>query len=131
MHRILIAAADRSRWSAFARRLADHPDLQIAWASDGRQALADAEGRPPTAVVIDGELPDMTAFELARRLIAVSAQIYTAVASGLSPEAFHETGEGLGILMQLPPQAGAAEAELFLSRLRRVAAIPAPVRPPR
>lgn len=125
MHRILIATADRGRMEDFARYLSGQPELEIAWAADASAAAAEVGRQPPLAIVIDEGLADATALDLVRRLLTIDARVYTAVVSALPPEAFHEAGEGLGILAQLPPRPGAADAEAFYARLSRLAGIPA------
>jgi CheY-like chemotaxis protein len=121
MHRILIVTPDRSHLAAFARRIAENQNLQVAWAPDGRAAAADVVRHPPLAAVIDEILPDMPGLDLVRRLIQINALILTAVASGLAPEAFHEAAEGLGIMAQLPPVPAAAHADAFVAGLKRLA----------
>jgi DNA-binding response OmpR family regulator len=126
MHRILIVTADRGRMADFAGCLNARPELEIAWAADGGAAAAEVARRPPLAVVIDEGLTDTSGFDLVRRLLTIDARVYSAVVSARSPEAFHAAGEGLGILAQLPPRPGAADAEAFHARLCRLAGISAP-----
>jgi len=46
--------------------------------------------------------------------------INCACVSPLPPEDFHETSEGLGVLMQLPVNPGKFEAEDLLKRLKNL-----------
>jgi DNA-binding response OmpR family regulator len=121
MHRILIVTPTRSRLAEFALSLAEQQDIQVAWAEDGKAAIADVMRHPPLAVIIDDNLLDMPGLDLVRRLLPINALINTAVISDLSPEAFHEAGEGLGILAQLPPNPTKSEGLAILARLKRMA----------
>jgi DNA-binding response OmpR family regulator len=121
MHRILIVTPHRSRLDEFARCLADQQDIQVAWAEDGKAAIADVMRHPPLAVIIDDNLLDMPGLDLVRRLLPINALINTAVISDLSAEAFHEAGEGLGIMVQLPPNPTKSDALAVFARLKRLA----------
>jgi DNA-binding NarL/FixJ family response regulator len=120
MHRILIVSPHCGRLAEFAQFLAEQQNIQVAWAEDGTAAIADVMKHPPLAVIIDDNLPDVPGLDLVRRLLPINAMINTAVISDLSPEDFHETGEGLGIMIHLPPGPSKSDALEFLSRLRRI-----------
>jgi CheY-like chemotaxis protein len=123
MHRILIVTSHRQPLSAFAACLEESRDVQVAWAKSGQAAISDAAKHPPLGVVIAENLPDMTGLELVRRLLPINALINTVVISALPPEAFHEAGEGLGIMAQLPPKPTPEDARTVLDRLRRFASL--------
>jgi DNA-binding NarL/FixJ family response regulator len=123
MHRILIVSPHRRRLAEFAQSLAELPDIQVAWAEDGRAAIADVMKHPPLAVIIDDNLPDMPGLDLVRRLLPINAMINSVVISDLSPEDFHEAGEGLGIMAQLPPNPAKSDALEILSRLSRLSSL--------
>lgn len=120
MHRILIVSPHRSRLAEFAQSMAEQQDIQLAWAEDGKAAIADVMKHSPLAVIIDDNLLDMPGLDLVRRLLPINALIHTAVISDLSPEAFHEAGEGLGIMAQLPLAPAKPDALEILSRLKRL-----------
>jgi hypothetical protein len=80
---------------------------------------------PPIGVVIDENLPDMPGLDLVRRLLRINAMINTVVVSALPPDAFHEAGEGLGIMAQLPPQPTWEDARTILDNFKRMA-LPTP-----
>jgi DNA-binding response OmpR family regulator len=123
MHRILIVTPHRRRLAEFAQFLMEQQDIQVAWAEDGPAAIADVIKHPPLAVIIDDNLPNMPGFDLVRRLLPINALIQTAVISDLSPEDFHEAGEGLGIMAQLPPNPAKPDALEILSRLSRLSSL--------
>jgi DNA-binding NarL/FixJ family response regulator len=122
MPRILIVTPHRSRLAEFARFLAEQQGIQVAWAEEGKAAIADVLKHPPLAVIVDDDLLDMPGLDLVRRLLPINALINTAVISGQPPEEFHEAAEGLGIMAQLPPNPAKSDALEVLSRLKRLAA---------
>jgi DNA-binding response OmpR family regulator len=120
MHRILIVTPDRTSLSAFAASLEEGQDVQVAWAASGQSAVSDVMKHTPLGVIIDENLLDMTGFDLVRRLLPINALINTVVISDLPHDAFHEAGEGLGILAQLPPNPTPSDARAILARLKRM-----------
>ena len=120
MHRILIVSPHRSRLAEFAQSMAEQQDIQLAWAEDGKTAIADVMKHSPLAVIIDDNLLDMPGLDLVRRLLPINASIHMAVISDLSPEAFHEASEGLGLMAQLPLAPAKPDALEILSRLKRL-----------
>jgi DNA-binding NarL/FixJ family response regulator len=125
MHRILIVTPHPGRLGEFAQCLADRGDIQVAWAEDGKAAVSDVMMHTPLAVIIDDNLLDMPGLDLVRRLLPINALINIAVISDLSLEAFHEAGEGLGIMAQLPVDPTKSHALDILARLERMAALAA------
>ncbi|MCP4668527.1 MAG: response regulator, partial [Deltaproteobacteria bacterium] len=101
MLRLLLVTAHKESLSDFASSLAEHEDVQVSWAASGDEALEIASEEVIDVVVTDESLGDMTGLELARKLVALNPVINCASLSSLSPEAFHEASEGLGLLAQL------------------------------
>jgi hypothetical protein len=66
----------------------------------------------------------MSGLDLSRMLVNANAMINTALVSRLSPEDFHETSEGLGVLLQLPEIPAEKEAENIVSSLKQIFALP-------
>ena len=119
-HRILIVTPNRSRLAEFAQTLIENQDFQVAWVDCGQAAIADVMKHPPLGVIIDENLLDIPGLDLVRRLLPINALINTAMISDLSPEAFHEDSEGLGIMAQLLPNPTKSDAREILSRLKRM-----------
>jgi hypothetical protein len=61
-------------------------------------------------LVADEFLADMTGLDLIKMVVSKRPMVSCAVVSSLSPADFHEAGEGLGILMQLPVGPGREDA---------------------
>ena len=92
----------------------------VSWHASGAAALSSAGEAAPDLVVVDGDLADMSAEAFLRRLMAVNAGINTAVASSLAHEDFHQTYEGLGVLMQLPPEPDRESSGELIQRLKAI-----------
>jgi CheY-like chemotaxis protein len=120
MHRILIVTPDRKPLSAFAESLEESQEVQVAWAETGQAAITDITRHPPLGVIINEDLLDMPGLDLVRRLLPINAFINTVMISDLPAETFHEAGEGLGILAQLPSQPTPSDADAILALLKRM-----------
>lgn len=121
---ILIATKEQDRFSDLADALKKHINTDIHWAKSGNDALSTAKHLAPLLVIIDETLPDMSGLDFARELMKVSALVYTAIVSSLSSEDFHETAEGLGVLVQLPVSPEKKNAKDIVSGLKSVFALP-------
>jgi len=121
---ILIATEERDRFFALADALKRRINPDIHWAESGSAALTAARRLAPLLAIIDEALPDMSGMDFTRELLKANALIYTALVSGLTPEDFHETAEGLGVLVQLPVSPDEKNAEDIVSGLKSVSALP-------
>jgi DNA-binding response OmpR family regulator len=126
MFPILIASSDRHRLEDLAAGLRLDPEVRLSWADTGRSAVEAVRWHPPAAVVTDDELPDMSGLELIRRILPINALIPAVVLSDLSPDAFHDASEGLGVAAQLPLHPVARDAKEVLRRLRRLSGLTPP-----
>ena len=73
--------------------------------------------------ITDEQLPDTTARDLIEKALFKDAMMNCVVLSTLSHNAFHEAYEGLGVLMQFPPEPGEKQARALLDHLDRIARI--------
>ena len=92
----------------------------ISWAYSGHQALTILSQTDVDLVVADEAVGDMTGLEFFKRVIALYPMINCAAVSSLSQADYHEASEGLGLLMQLPPNPGEAEGKRLMASLDRV-----------
>ncbi|KHK03826.1 response regulator [Desulfovibrio sp. TomC] len=116
MAHILIASHQPEALAPFLAALAE-AGCRVDLAPSAKAAQEAVRHEPPTLCLVDGDLPDMTALALVSRLIEINACVTSAVVSPLTDEAFHEAGEGLGILMRLSPGPGPNEARTLLATL--------------
>ncbi|WP_319409188.1 response regulator [uncultured Desulfosarcina sp.] len=98
----------------------------IIWATSGGEALERIGKTAVDLVLADEILADMTGLELIKRLVTVNPMINCAAVSSLSKEAYHEASEGLGILMQLPPQPARADGERMMAHLNQIIGLSSP-----
>lgn len=119
MYRLDIVTGRQERFAELADTLAGQAEgTTVRWHPSGTAALEAATDSATDLMVVDENLADFTALAFLRKLMAVNAMINTAVASSLTVEDFHETYEGLGVLMQLPPKPDRASAMDLIERLR-------------
>ena len=71
-------------------------------------------------VIVDENVENQPGRMWVERLIKKNPMINTALVSSLSAEDFHEATEGLGILMQIPPEADGAVADDVVSRMDKL-----------
>ena len=119
MTHLLFVAADRSNFADFSSAI-EKQGGTISWASSGSQALETIGQKTIDLVVTDETLGDMTGLEFVGRLVAVNPMVNCAAVSSLAEEDYHEASEGLGILMQLPPNPGQAEGERLMAHLNEI-----------
>jgi len=119
MNRILLAGRDSASLSAFESAL-ENRDVQIQYLVSGNKALAAISEEVFDLLVADESLGDMTGIELIKAVTAEHPLLNCALISSLPHEEFHEATEGLGILMQLPPQPGTDEADQLLTHLNKI-----------
>jgi len=119
MIQILLISSERDSFLDMAAALEEN-GLHTAWAESGNTALSMVVDKAFDLVITDETLEDMTGLEFAEKLISVNAMLNCAAVSSLSSEDFHEASEGMGILMQLPPEPGKDAAEKLLEHLKKI-----------
>lgn len=122
MIHILLTGMDLSSMSAFKTAL-DESGAQTTCLASGHEAISAVSEKPFDLLVADENLGDMTGLELIAAIVARLPMLNCAVVSSLSPGEFHEASEGLGILMQLPVEAGKKEADQLLEHLQKIQAL--------
>ncbi len=92
----------------------------ITFIGNGKDALQAISKRRFDLLVAEEEVGDMAGLELIETIVTRQPMLNCAVVSSLSPEAYHEASEGLGILMQLPPKPGRENAESLINHLEKI-----------
>jgi DNA-binding NarL/FixJ family response regulator len=121
MLKILLATPQQERFKVLQSELSLRHPTDFCHAADGQAALDAVLKMDVHLVVVDEDLGDMPGVELVRRLLGVNALIHSVLVSTESPEDFHEHTEGLGVLMALPKNCGAAEAVRLIEGLKGLA----------
>ena len=117
---ILLASPDKDSLLKLESVLAEHDNVCLLRAASVEKALHLASENAVDLVIADERLGDKTGLDLAAGLLSVNPMISCATVSGLTPEKFHETSEGLGIMAQLPIHPRKEHAESLLHRLRQI-----------
>ena len=84
------------------------------------EALAYIRNTPPVLAILDTATDAKTIRQHIIDILMINASVHTAVTSEMPEEVFHDTMEGLGILMSLPPVPGQGDMLVLLDRLKRV-----------
>ena len=115
--KIAIVTAREEGLAAFRAGL----ESRNAWVEcyrDDLDFLQAARSRTWELVIVDGLHPPFHG--ILERLLEINASLNTAVITDLTAEAFHEAGEGLGILSALPANPSAADVDPLLARLQAI-----------
>ena len=118
MFKLLLVSPDKTSLSGLASALAEYSNVDLSWTEYGKEALDIASNNTIDLVVTDEWIGDMTGLEFADRLLTVNPRINCASVSQLSHDEFHAASEGLGIMAQLPSQAGREDAERLIQHLK-------------
>ena len=121
---ILLVSSEQSKWNDFTDALARKLPVEIIGVQAGAQALKAAREQKLLAAIIDNTLDDMTGVTLVQRLMEIDAMIHVALVSDKSADDFHTETEGLGIMLQLPPQPQPVQADDFAGLLREMDGTP-------
>ena len=116
MINILLVSRDKASLSELKAGLEAYGG-QTSWAKSGTEALSMVAEEAVDLVVADEFLADMTGFEFVKMVVSKRPMVSCAVVSSLTPADFHEAGEGLGILMQLPVEPDREDARLLHGHL--------------
>lgn len=119
MFNIMLAGRDQTSLTALRAGLAKS-DVHLTWAESGAVGLSMIAKGNFDLVVADENLGDMTGLEFIRAIVAQRPMVNCAAVSSLAPADFHEAGEGLGILMQLPVGPGQEHAQMLLGQLKTI-----------
>lgn len=116
MKKILIVTQQADNFSKLAKGLSAEKIYDVIWANSVEAARSAAIGLMDM-IIIDENLDDRSGLSIAKDMIRVNALAHLALVSSLSPEAFHEASEGLGVLASLPPRSDEKDAERLLNAL--------------
>jgi len=119
MIRILLVNRDKASMSDLDTGLSGS-NVQITRADSGSNGMSMISETNFDLVITDENLGDMTGLEFIRKIVSKRPMVNCAAVSSLSPGDFHETSEGLGILMQLPVRPGKEHAVTLLEHLNKI-----------
>ncbi|MBM9614231.1 hypothetical protein JWJ90_08000 [Desulfobulbus rhabdoformis] len=120
---IVFIAKDFSRFSVLVDRLKQEQDVELVPVATGAAGLEKLTNKPLDLVIVDEQLDDMSGIEFVKQFVNVNPLANTAILGSLPDGEFHEVTEGLGVLMQLPPQPGKQDAENLLAVLAKISGL--------
>ena len=119
MTQALLVTTDKNNLADLSIGL-DLPDGAILWASSSDEAMEIITNKTIDLVVTDETLGDMTGLAFVEKLVKINPMINCAAVSALSKADYHEASEGLGILMQLPPQPSQSDGQALMAYLKKI-----------
>jgi len=117
---IVFVAKNFSRFSILVTRLRREQDVKLVPVATGAAGLEQLKNKRLDLVIVDEQLDDMSGVDFVKQLVKVNPLANTAIVGSLPDAEFHEVTEGLGVLMQLPPQPGERDAEALLAVLSKI-----------
>jgi CheY-like chemotaxis protein len=124
MIHVVIVGTHQKTFADVARVLEQYP-VDITWLENGTSALdhiaENMENSCTTDLLItDDALEDMTGRTLVEQVITRSPVTNCVAKSDLSSDRFHETFEGLGVLMQLPLNPDTTDGEALVTCMKKI-----------
>ena len=120
MKHILFVTARKNNFTEFMDGLTREETVEIVTVVSSDEAIGSLSGPIPDLVIIDEEVDGISGMKIARDILMKNAMVNQVLVSSLSPEEFHEASEGLGIMVQLPPEPDAAQAKNVLGILKKM-----------
>ena len=122
MLNIVLASREQENFARFAAGLEQKEQVSLTHVDSGAAALATVNGKKIDLVVVGENLTDMTPVEFVMQLVRCQPMINSAMVSGLGHDEFHEATEGLGVLMQLPPNPSVEDSRELLTKIEALSA---------
>lgn len=117
---IALITPNAFRMKPFAETLSLLTGSKVEFLADSITAIDTLRAIKPGAVVIEDSQEDVSILGMVHQILAYDIQIHIAVMSDTPEKEFHDKTEGLGILMQLPKDAGAKDAQALAERLNQL-----------
>jgi len=124
MIQAVLVGKNQETFDPVVRVLQQHP-VVVSWIKNGKTALEHIvdtkdKGRAAELLITDETLDDMTGKALVEKVTMTSPMTSCAAVSTLSEKVFHETFEGLGMLMQLPAKPDTADGDALVACLKKI-----------
>jgi CheY-like chemotaxis protein len=118
--KILLAADNPERMRDLSDALQKHQAITVNSVATPQQALSAIKSTAVDVLVVDETLLETSGLQFIKEVVGTYPLINCALVSPLAPEEFHETTEGLGLFMQLPPRPGAETAAQMIGILDKI-----------
>ncbi|MFA5902488.1 MAG: response regulator [Desulfobacula sp.] len=128
MNQILLVSPEKNHFKDLEPSFSENK-IETQWTDTAKKALTLLAGQKFDLVITHEQLPDMTGKKLVENVITLNAMMNCVVLSALSKEDFHETYEGLGVLMQFSLTPGKDEVKKLQDHLDLIRRISDQVKP--
>lgn len=118
MHALLVGL-NQASFKDLADEL-EAAQFQTVRAETCEKALASVDDWKFDLVVVDETIGDQNGLDCIKNMVTRHPLLNCAAVSSLSAHDFHEASEGLGVLMQLPPEPGSADARKLIDHLAAI-----------
>lgn len=98
-------------------------NISFDWSPEAVEALVKINNKNFDLVIVAEDLPDMEGRQFVEKLVMKNPMLNCVVASQLPHDEFHETYEGLGVLMQFPLMPGSDQVQSLMDHLSTIARI--------
>ncbi len=119
MTTILLTSKERSIFKELAAQFSDNQIIS-EWVGSAQEAIFELTDKKFDLFIVSEDLPDMTGRQLIEEALFKNAMMNSVVLSQLPHDKFHETYEGLGVLMQLSLNPEKQDAQNILDYLNRI-----------
>ena len=118
--KLLIARSEKEPWLEFEAWFKNN-NADISRTDSCPSILEKIKKEKFDLIIVDETLPDGTdGLNCIRQLTMTDPFANCAAISGFSKKDFHEAGEGLGVLMCLPPNPGKDDAKALFDHLTKI-----------
>jgi len=117
---VLLVSSDPGYFADLSQGLAEYEQIQVVRIDSSEQAMLSVKDKMVEVIVAAEEIKEGSGLTFIRELVKKNPFINCALVSSLYPHEFHESTEGLGVFMQLPPHPGAAQAQKLVEHLARI-----------
>jgi two-component SAPR family response regulator len=95
-------------------------DFKIYWASSGANTFSLLSEKTIDLVIVDENISDMTGRQFIEKVVMENPIINCVVSSSLGHKEFHETYEGLGVLMQFSVKPDKTEVQSLIEHMNLI-----------
>lgn len=123
MLHIVLAGREHDVLTRFGAALCGIGLVGITQVDSAAATLKAVEACGIDLVVVGQSLVDTSPIDCITRLVRQNAMINCTMISAMEQDAFHEATEGLGILMQLPPNPSSDDAAVLLDKIESLSSL--------
>jgi DNA-binding response OmpR family regulator len=122
MTHVLLVSQEKSDFSELETAFSEN-NVTAEWTDTAQNALSKLSEEKFDLFITHEHLSDMTGRKLIENVLFKNAMMDCVVLSALDHKDFHETYEGLGVLMQFPLIPGKEQVQNLLDHLSHIARI--------